>query len=107
MEDFEPSIIAFVCNWCTYTAADLAGRFGIDIRQPEFWKTSMGIIESRIFRPTAPSNAARECAIDRNKNGSASTIVSGTIELIGAKLTRVRSRPPNTAISSVSFSAPI
>jgi len=25
MEDFEPSIIAFVCNWCTYTAADLAG----------------------------------------------------------------------------------
>ena len=22
---FEPSIIAFVCNWCTYTAADLAG----------------------------------------------------------------------------------
>jgi len=25
MEDFEPTIIAFVCNWCTYTAADLAG----------------------------------------------------------------------------------
>jgi F420-non-reducing hydrogenase iron-sulfur subunit len=25
MADFEPSIIAFVCNWCTYTAADLAG----------------------------------------------------------------------------------
>lgn len=25
MEDFEPRIIAFVCNWCTYTAADLAG----------------------------------------------------------------------------------
>lgn len=24
-EDFEPTIIAFVCNWCTYTAADLAG----------------------------------------------------------------------------------
>jgi len=22
---FEPTIIAFVCNWCTYTAADLAG----------------------------------------------------------------------------------
>jgi F420-non-reducing hydrogenase iron-sulfur subunit len=22
---FEPVIIAFVCNWCTYTAADLAG----------------------------------------------------------------------------------
>jgi F420-non-reducing hydrogenase iron-sulfur subunit len=25
MQDFEPTIIAFVCNWCTYTAADLAG----------------------------------------------------------------------------------
>ncbi len=25
MENFEPTIVAFVCNWCTYTAADLAG----------------------------------------------------------------------------------
>ena len=25
MNDFEPRIIAFLCNWCTYTAADLAG----------------------------------------------------------------------------------
>ncbi|MFK5952343.1 MAG: hydrogenase iron-sulfur subunit [Desulfobacterium sp.] len=25
MEHFKPTIIAFVCNWCTYTAADLAG----------------------------------------------------------------------------------
>ena len=25
MAEFEPTIIAFVCNWCTYTAADLAG----------------------------------------------------------------------------------
>jgi len=25
MTDFQPTIIAFVCNWCTYTAADLAG----------------------------------------------------------------------------------
>ncbi len=22
---FEPSLVAFVCNWCTYTGADLAG----------------------------------------------------------------------------------
>jgi F420-non-reducing hydrogenase iron-sulfur subunit len=28
MEDFEPTVIAFVCNWCTYTAADLAGTCG-------------------------------------------------------------------------------
>jgi len=25
MQSFEPKIIALVCNWCTYTAADLAG----------------------------------------------------------------------------------
>ncbi len=25
MSNFEPKIIALVCNWCTYTAADLAG----------------------------------------------------------------------------------
>lgn len=24
-KEFEPKIIAFVCNWCTYAAADLAG----------------------------------------------------------------------------------
>lgn len=23
--EFEPKIIGFVCNWCTYAAADLAG----------------------------------------------------------------------------------
>ncbi len=25
MPNFEPKIVAMVCNWCTYTAADLAG----------------------------------------------------------------------------------
>lgn len=25
MSEFEPKIVAFFCNWCTYTAADLAG----------------------------------------------------------------------------------
>ncbi|MFH1243374.1 MAG: hydrogenase iron-sulfur subunit [Pseudomonadota bacterium] len=25
MSEYKPTIIAFVCNWCTYTAADLAG----------------------------------------------------------------------------------
>ncbi|NCC23721.1 MAG: hydrogenase iron-sulfur subunit [Deltaproteobacteria bacterium] len=25
MEQFEPRIVAFFCNWCTYGAADLAG----------------------------------------------------------------------------------
>ena len=25
MTEFEPKIVAFVCNWCTYAGADLAG----------------------------------------------------------------------------------
>lgn len=25
MSSFEPKIVAFLCNWCTYTGADLAG----------------------------------------------------------------------------------
>ena len=25
MEDFEPKIVAFLCNWCAYAGADLAG----------------------------------------------------------------------------------
>ncbi len=25
MDDWQPRIVAFFCNWCTYTAADLAG----------------------------------------------------------------------------------
>ncbi|MCK5541405.1 MAG: hydrogenase iron-sulfur subunit [Desulfobacterales bacterium] len=25
MTEFEPTIVAFFCNWCTYTASDLAG----------------------------------------------------------------------------------
>jgi len=31
--EFEPTIVAFVCNWCTYTAADLAGTSRM-IQQP-------------------------------------------------------------------------
>jgi oligoendopeptidase F len=34
------------------TAADLAARFGIDIRQPAFWEGSMQVIEKRIERYT-------------------------------------------------------
>ena len=25
MEDFRPTIVAFLCNWCAYAGADLAG----------------------------------------------------------------------------------
>jgi oligoendopeptidase F len=32
------------------TAADLAARFGLDLRRPEFWQNSLGLIERRIDR---------------------------------------------------------
>ena len=38
MTDFEPTIIAFVCNWCTYTGADLAGISRIQ------WDPSVSIV---------------------------------------------------------------
>lgn len=25
MKDFEPKMVAFLCNWCAYAGADLAG----------------------------------------------------------------------------------
>lgn len=30
MSEFKPKIVALVCNWCTYTAADLAGTSRLD-----------------------------------------------------------------------------
>jgi F420-non-reducing hydrogenase iron-sulfur subunit len=34
-EHFEPKIVGFLCNWCTYAAADLAGSSKLDI-SPSF-----------------------------------------------------------------------
>lgn len=31
MSDFEPRVIAFLCNWCSYTGADLAGTSRMDV----------------------------------------------------------------------------
>jgi len=33
MEKFEPKIVAFVCNWCTYAGADLTGTSRIKYAQ--------------------------------------------------------------------------
>ncbi len=35
MPDFHPRIIGFLCNWCTYAAADLAGSSKLEL-PPEF-----------------------------------------------------------------------
>ncbi|MBN1756626.1 hydrogenase iron-sulfur subunit [bacterium] len=31
-EDFTPNIVGFLCNWCTYAAADLAGSTKLKIK---------------------------------------------------------------------------
>ena len=33
---FEPRIVGFLCNWCTYAAADTAGRFLAGYSKPEY-----------------------------------------------------------------------
>jgi F420-non-reducing hydrogenase iron-sulfur subunit len=35
MSDFEPKIVVFCCNWCSYTGADLAGTSRLKIK-PNF-----------------------------------------------------------------------
>ena len=30
MSDFEPVVVVFACDYCAYTAADVAGRMGLD-----------------------------------------------------------------------------
>jgi len=45
---FLPDYKALLASTGQGKAADLASRFGIDIRTPEFWKASLGVIEKRI-----------------------------------------------------------
>jgi len=35
MKDFEPKIVVFCCNWCSYAGADLAGTSRLKIK-PNF-----------------------------------------------------------------------
>jgi len=47
---FLPEYDALLSSTSESTAADLAARFGIDIRQPDFWKSSLQVIEARVRR---------------------------------------------------------
>jgi len=49
-QSFVPEYEALLASTGEGTAADLAARFGIDIRKPDFWKASLGVIEKRIQR---------------------------------------------------------
>jgi pepF/M3 family oligoendopeptidase len=48
--DFVPDYEALLASTGEATAADLAARFGINLRQPDFWRGSLGVIEKRIER---------------------------------------------------------
>jgi pepF/M3 family oligoendopeptidase len=49
-EDFIPDYESLLRNTGMGNAADLAERFDIDLRSPEFWKSSMEVIEARVER---------------------------------------------------------
>ena len=62
--------------------------------------------EARICSPTGPSRHLRMCSFDLNRKGRAGTIVSGTMLLKAATLTRTMSSAPSFTCSTVSFSEP-
>jgi hypothetical protein len=60
----------------------------------------------RISSPIGPSRTACMWSSERNRNGRAGTIVSGTTLLSGATLIRIMSTPPSLICSIVSRSLP-
>jgi pepF/M3 family oligoendopeptidase len=48
--DFVPDFVALLASTGLADAADLAARFDIDIRSPEFWKDSLKVIGRRVER---------------------------------------------------------
>jgi oligoendopeptidase F len=48
--DFAPDLVALLASTGLADAADLAARFDIDIRSPEFWQDSLKVIGKRIKR---------------------------------------------------------
>ncbi len=44
--DFKPAIIGFLCNWCSYAAADLAGNSKLEV--PATLKTIRVMCSSRV-----------------------------------------------------------
>ena len=63
---FEPKVVAFVCNWCTYTGADLAGTSRL--------KMSPNV---RIVRAPCSSRISPLFVIQAFERGADGVIVSG------------------------------
>ena len=49
-EGFKAQYDELLASTALYEAADLAGRFGIDIRTPDFWRRSLDVIRADIDR---------------------------------------------------------
>lgn len=66
MKQYEPKIIAFVCNWCTYAGADLAGTSRI--------KYASNV---RIIRFPCTGRIDYQLLLKAFENGADGVIVSG------------------------------
>ncbi len=64
--DFEPKVVAFVCNWCTYTGADLAGTSRLKMAP-----------NVRIIRAPCSSRVSPLFIIKAFERGADGVIVSG------------------------------
>jgi coenzyme F420-reducing hydrogenase delta subunit len=65
-ENFEPKVIAFVCNWCTYLGADLAGTSRLEYPS-----------NLRIIRLPCTGRIDFNLIIKAFENGADSVLVSG------------------------------
>jgi F420-non-reducing hydrogenase iron-sulfur subunit len=63
---FEPKVVAFVCNWCTYTGADLAGTSRLKMAP-----------NVRIVRAPCSSRISPHFIIKAFERGADGVIVSG------------------------------
>ncbi len=64
--EFEPKVVAFVCNWCTYTGADLAGTSRLKMAP-----------NVRIIRAPCSSRISPLFIIKAFERGADGVIVSG------------------------------
>jgi F420-non-reducing hydrogenase iron-sulfur subunit len=63
---YEPKIVAFFCNWCTYLAADLAGTFRLDYAP-----------NIRIIRVMCSGRIDPQFVLDAFAKGAAGVLIGG------------------------------
>ena len=66
MEDYEPNIIGFLCNWCSYAGADLAGTSRI--KYPP---------NIKIIRVMCTGRVEPAFILESIKNGADGVLISG------------------------------